>query len=205
LGGKEKDKKMKRSFSVLATVATALVLTACGLDATGSDGTDAVACTDCGTTPVDECSAYGKLPSPIRSVAPWQITVHLRYLPADTNTVSVVGTLPGMNWQVGIPAPCQDAECTLEIPHDEFFVAGEYEITYVRGLPGDPIGGDDWASYGKDATMLACMPEKAQDWIGCDLEYGRNGSVRIVACGLTIHVSASGEILPAGNMAGFGG
>lgn len=206
---------MNRSFQfVVVAIVSFFAFVGCGLQTGEASGTfdpgDPVdlppACTDCpDAAPLASCEDYGELPPPVRSDRPWALTFHLRYLPPDTNSVQVLGTLPGMNWQSGIPAPCQGAECTLEIPHDDDFWPGAYVVTYVRGLPGQDIGGDDWASYGKDVKMLACMDGKAQRWIHCELENEFDAKTRVVSCGLEFYVSASGEILPAGNMEGFDG
>jgi hypothetical protein len=213
---------MERTFKLIICLIAVFASVGCGLQTAEESGSyqddpssPPPACTDCDAgvpdsadqpdAEPDVCAGYGELPPPVRSDAAWQLKFHLRYLPPDTNSVQVLGDLPGMGGQSGIPAPCQDAECTLEIQHEEDFRARTYTVTYVRGLPGEDIGGDDWASYGKEAAMLACMPSAAQDWISCELEYRLDGSVAIVSCGLEIYVSESGDILPAGNMTGFGG
>ena len=185
-----------RSKCLFAVVGLTALLTMVGCGGDGSDGMEIA----------PGCEDYGYLPPPLVVTGPWEVELSLHYLPT-TNTVMVVGELPYMGWEVGLPAPCRGSTCTFTMVRDSLFEANQYTFTYVDGLESMAGEGPDsprWASYGRDPDIdrVACMD--GNEFVYCRLVRGKSGELVSEGCGLRVRVEHDGRILPAGNMADFG-
>ena len=195
---------MKTMISMLVTC-LALSLAGCGLqegDTTpdgGGANDDGGGNTD-GGTPTPEY-----LPAPFKSQAPYVLDFSIAYI-SGSLCGELRGNLPGVTWSTGPALADRDPMGNYDGYLGTAFTApeGDYQMSYVdAACAGETQLPGNWADYGNLKLQLPKMKAEDRAYIYCEQYVPADNKCVPVSnpgCNIRIHMDASGNVTPRGNM-----
>jgi hypothetical protein len=143
---------------------------------------------------------YPNLQAPLVSPARWQLSVSSQYLPAGTNAVSIVGSVPGASWTSGLAAYSDgNGRWVTTVPNVSGFNPGTFQVQYVTStaLVNGSIPAASFADFGKDQDRVHCMSATAKSFLWCNVA---GDGHTLNGCELRVRIESDGTVSPAGNL-----